>query len=401
MLSEEYFVQTINEFKYIKEFKEKYGELPDKETFISKFPSWTFFEVKEPTRALVDTIREEALFRRSVSVFNEASELFQKDANEGAQWLINAVNRLQPSYSVSGIDIISQARIRYEEWKKKLESDEAPFIPIKFKELNDILFGLQKGNDLVVFNARISQGKSFVLTAIAEHACDLGYRVGFISPEMSANGIAYRFDSSRKHFSNQSLMRGEYIKDYEKYIDELSKSNQFFFVSTQKDFQGKITPVKLRNYCKALNLDMLVIDGLKYVTCSYPDRTDTREDRIGKACTELLELSEELGIPVVVVNQANRKTNEKGRDGLPTLENLAGADEIGQIATRVITMRKNASAMEMLVAKNRYGQDNVKLLYSWDVDSSQWFNIPLLEDMQSQEQQKELEENKVKFRDVF
>jgi len=403
MLTESHFVQTINEFKYLKEFNEKYNTVPDKETFLSKFNSWSFIDVKEPTRALVDTIREEELFRRGAKLFNEVSLVLQKDANEGAKMMMEAVKELQPTYSISGTNIVKDAKIRYEEWKKKVESDNPPFIPIKFAELNDVLFGLQKGNDLVVFNSRISNGKSFTLIAVAEHASSLGYRVGFVSPEMSTDGIAYRFDSSKKHFSNKSLLRGEYIKSYESYIEELSKTDEFFFVATEKDapFYGKITPAKLRAFCKQLKLDVLFIDGLKYVKCSYPDKTDTREDRIGKACTELLNLSSELGIPVVVVNQANRKTNEKDNGGLPTLENLAGADEIGQIATRVISMKKGSGAMEMLITKNRYGQDNVKLLYSWDVDTSQWFNIPLLDSITDDDKKKEIEENKVKFKNVF
>lgn len=159
MLTSSHFVQTANEFKFLSEYVDKYKSVPDKETFISKFPNWSFINVNEPTRALIDVIREEELFRRGVKVFNETSAIFEKDANEGAKHLIQAVKDLEPNYTVSGLNVAKQARERFEEWDKKVKQENPPFIPIKFKELNDVLYGLQRGNDLIVFNSRISNGK--------------------------------------------------------------------------------------------------------------------------------------------------------------------------------------------------------------------------------------------------
>ena len=68
LLTQEYFVGYENEYKFLQDHVNKYGNVPDKESFLSMFPEFEFVEVNESDSYLVDTIREEYLYYKSVPV---------------------------------------------------------------------------------------------------------------------------------------------------------------------------------------------------------------------------------------------------------------------------------------------------------------------------------------------
>lgn len=404
LLTEEYFPQAKEEYQYLANYFNTYNSVPSKETFTEKFPNWDYINVTDNPRALIDDIRENNLFIKAVQVINEASKRFSKDSNEGAEYLLSKVAELQPEYSFTGTDMVANGKERYDEWKKKLDSPDPSFIPTGFNELDNSIFGWQKGNDLICIQARPNTGKTSVIVASAEHACSLGFRVGFISPEMSRNQVGYRMDSNRMHYSNRNLMQGEFIKGYEEYIKELSESNQYFFVSDIKDFDGEITTSKIRNFIKSKKLDILYIDGISYIKTNNIDKRETREDIIGRICQELLTMSTEFGVPIVFVAQTNRKGTEKEEGA--GIENITGADNIGQVVTRIISLRKckdTIDALEMAVTKNRYGRAGDRIIYQFNSDTSQFFNIPTMETIKNMppEIQQGIQEDKVKYANIF
>ena len=99
MLTSDYFLGYEDEYAFIQAHKEKYGNVPDKETFLEKFPNFEIIEVNESSRYLVDTIREEHLYTVSVPVVQKFAELLKTDANAAAEYLKTQTNQLQPNYS--------------------------------------------------------------------------------------------------------------------------------------------------------------------------------------------------------------------------------------------------------------------------------------------------------------
>ena len=88
-------------------------------------------------------------------------------------------------------------------------------------------------------------------------------------------------------------------------------------------------------------------------------------------------LSVELQIPILVVVQSNRGgvRGEEER-GTPELENIRDSDGIAQNATKVISLRQTGPGLEMGIKKNRDGSTNVKLVYTWDIDTGIFTYIP-------------------------
>lgn len=403
ILTPDYFPATINEYNFIKEFYDTYKVIPDKPTFIEKFPSFKLFQVDEPEEPIVSRLREEKLFRDGVPIFNKASQLFSENANDGIKYLIEQFRDINPVYNIPCTNIIEQAQQRYDTWENKKNNQGANYIGLPFKELEEDLYGFERGNELCLILAKTSTGKSQVLTACAEYASKQGFTVGFISPEMSTESISYRFDTSRKHFSNSALQRGDMVVGYKEYIEALKNSSEKFYCSDMSDFKGKITIQGIENFCKKYKIDILFIDGISYISLDYTPRKRTDAQIAGEICQRLLTMSTVLKIPIIGVVQSRRRSSEnKEGDGTPDAESVYGSYEISQVVTRVISLQKVDSVLKMYLAKNRKGIDDKSYLYNYNYDTLQFQFIPSLDNPGNEPiDEKKEEEQQNKFKNIF
>lgn len=402
MVDDEYFTQAKEEYKFIKEFYETYHSVPDKQSFSAKFPNFDYFAVSQPVISIIDELREQLLFRRATKIINGSIELFTQDANAGAEYLLSHINELQPQHTIQSVDIIHDTS-RLKEYEDKLNNIDNYFIPSGFKELDEYIFGWKRKEEFALIIARTGVGKSAFAIKSAQYAWKDGYNVGYFSPEMASSTVGFRFDSAYKGFSNSSLLRGDLIKDYKEYFNELNTHENKFLVSTMQDFNNKVTVPKLKNWCIMNNIDILFIDGFDYLYDTRAERFHSREDRLGHIAQDLVTLSIDIEIPIVGVIQANRRSTEDKDKDIGT-ENITGSDKIGASCTRLISLKSSGPALQITIPKNRYGEGNngVKILYQWDADRSTFFYIPQLEDINKNEVSKqELEETKEQFKTIF
>ena len=334
LLSKDYFVGYEEEYEFLLQHKKDYGNVPDKATFLSKFPEIDLVEVTESDRYLVDTVREEYLYYKSVPVIQKAAELLKSDSNAAAEYMINALKDLQPNYRLGGIDIIADAENRYTQYLERKEHQQDWFFTCGFEELDDLIHGIQREEELLVIFARTNQGKSWVLEKMCTHVWQIGYNVGYISPEMGASSIGYRFDTLYKNFSNKGLMWGKDDIDeqeYSDYLKTLKDTKNRFIVATPNDFDRKITITKLKNWIQQYKLDLVAIDGITYMTDERYKRRDNKTTTLTNISEDLMSLSMEMKVPILIVVQANRTAVDKESDDAPDLEKYS--------ARQVITLR--------------------------------------------------------------
>ena len=396
LLTREYFSGYEEEFDFIKEHYDKYGNVPDKASFLSHFvdangkPTIELVEVAESDRYLVDTIREEHLFQLAVPVIQKAGELLNTDSNAAAEYLISAMKDLQPSYDISATDIISQADDRYNEYLERKDNQDNWFFTTGFPELDDLIHGISRKEELIVIVARTNQGKSWVLEKMCVHIWQLGFNIGYISPEMSASSIGYRFDTLHNNFSNKGLMWGNKdVKDneYKEYIDNLKSSNNKFMVASPQDFGKGVTVSKLRNWIKQCKLDLIAVDGITYLDDERFKRGDTKTTSLTNISEDLMALSVELNIPVLVVVQANRSgIPQDDNDGTPELESIRDSDGISHNASKVLSIRQTKdNVLRMEVKKQRFGLIGGKLAYKWDINTGVFDYVASYDDAQPKE----------------
>ena len=398
-ITEDYFVGYEEYIRFIREHYNKWGNVPDKSTFLSNFtdddgnPTIDLVDVTESEEYLVNTIREEYLYYKSVPIVQQIAKLLKTDANSAVEYMFNSIKELEPNYGLGGVDIIQEGLERLKAFKDRRDKQENWFFTTGFSELDDVIHGIQRIEEFFVIFARTNQGKSWVLEKIITHIWELGFNVGYISPEMGALSIGYRFDTLHKNFSNKDLMWGNKDFDdsaYTKYIEELKKHENKFVVSTPKDFDRRITVTKLRNYVKQYKLDALAIDGITYLTDERGKRGDNKTTSLTNISEDLMGLSVELGIPVLVVVQANRSgALDKESEDTPELESIRDSDGISHNASVVLSLKQNQdSTLIMQVKKQRNGRVGDKITYNWNPNIGEFLYIENISKPKADEEEK-------------
>lgn len=384
-LDVEYFVGYEDEFEFIQEHYNKYGTVPDKATFLATFNDFELIDVQETDRYLLDTLKEEYLFYQAVPIVEKCAKLLEKDSNLATEYLLQELPKLQVTNGLDGEDIIANASNRLNAFIERKTNSADWFFRTGLDELDEMINGIQREEELIVIVARTNQGKSWILGKISTQVWQDGYNIGYVSPEMSANSIGYRFDTLYNHFSNSGLTYGKddiNEEQYTQYINELSQNKNKFIVSTPQDFNRKITVSKLKSWIQKYKLDCVAIDGITYMTDERHKKGDTKTTSLTNISEDLISLSVELKIPIIVVVQANRGgAYDKETEGTPELEHIRDSDGIAQNATKVIALRQNDGVLEMGVKKNRFG-GNVgnKVTYGWDINTGTYQYIPSLGD---------------------
>lgn len=384
MLTVDYFVGYEDEINFILDHYKQYNNVPDKATFLSRFDI-TLVEVQESDRYLVDTIREEYLYYRSVPVVQKIAELLKTDANAASEYMLQAIKDLEPNYQLGGTDIIHEASVRFEQFVERKQHQDDWFFTTGFEELDGIIHGIQRGEELFVLFARTNQGKSWVLEKMCTHVWQIGFNVGYVSPEMGATSIGYRFDTLHKNFSNRGLMWGkEDINEdaYKDYVDNLNEHHNKFIVATPEDFDRKITVTKLKNWINQYHLDIVAIDGITYMSDERGKRGDNKTTSLTNISEDLMSLSMEVKVPILIVVQANRAgVGNEDNDSAPELESIRDSDGIAHNASKVLSIRQlKNGVLVMDVKKQRFGSVGGKLYYNWNIDMGDFQNIPSYED---------------------
>jgi len=384
-ITADYFPEYKEEIDYILEHYEKYGNVPDKATFLNEFSDVELVEVAESDRYLVEKIREEYLYFRSVPVITKAAELLKTDSNVAAEYLISEMRHLQPEYDVGGVDIIKDAVNRYRQYQERKTHQNDWFFTCGFEELDGLIHCIQRKEEFIVIVARTNMGKSFVLEKICTHIWEIGYNVGYVSPEMSASSVGYRFDTLYKNYSNTGLMwskDGVDDADYKAYTEKVTERDNKFIVATPADFQRQITVTKLKNWVKKYKLDCIAVDGITYLSDERYKRGDSKTTMLTNISEDLIALSVELEIPVMVVVQANRNgVIDTDKDGVPELESIRDSDGIAMNATKVLSIRQTKdNVLKIGVKKNRYGTVGGEVAYNWDIDTGTFTYLPTVDD---------------------
>lgn len=389
-ITEDYFISYRDEYDFIMNHFNQYGNIPDKETFFARFPEFTLLEVAETDQYLVNTFNEEHLYALTVPVVTKIAEILQTDSKAAVEYLQEQLPNLILRNAVQGVDIISSAKDRYDLWVDKQRNKDKYFIPTGFEELDVLTGGLQCGEELLVIFARTGQGKSWILIKILEHAWKHKKVVGLIEPEMTANMTGYRFDTLTANISNSSLIRGEEIRGYHEYIKDLQGKQIPFFVAHPKDFKRKVTVSKLKAWVEANGIELLGIDGISYLSDERKQRGDSRTISLTNISEDLMDASISLGIPIAVVCQSNREgvNKDKDKEEAPDLENIRDSDGIGYNASTVIAARQKGPGIELVLRKNRTGKTGNALLYFWDADTGVFNFIPKEENCSEEEIEK-------------
>lgn len=374
-------------FDFIVDHYNQYKVIPEDTTIQQKFPDIEFVEVNESDEYLLDALKSENVTNRLQSIFRHANEIANKDGSFATlDYLKDAITHIEVENRIASTEIISSFNDRLKHSTDVTLNPADWFIPTGFDELDGDINGFQRGDELVVLYARTNQGKSWISEKIATYMAEIGFRVGYFSPEMGELDVGYRFDTLHGHISNNAMRLGREADDfslesYKEYGDTLSKLTGKLFVTRPKTFNRKVTVSKLRQWIKSDKLDALFIDGITYLTDERFKRGDSKTISLTNISEDLIELSAELKLPIIVVVQANRGgVVDKNSLDTPELENIRDSDGIAQNASIVYAIRqvRTGSGETFLIFDNkkmRGGEVGKSYKYRWDINYGKFVTV--------------------------
>ena len=235
-------------------------------------------------------------------------------------------------------------------------------IPTGFRDLDEILQGLQKGN-LVIVAARPGIGKSSLVTNIARNvAVDEQVPVALFSLEMSRVEIGMRLLCSEARVQWHKVRAGMVAaEDWGRIVEaaEVLDPAPVHIVDT-----GNATIVDIRAKARRLKsqhgLGLLIVDYLQLMSSHL--RVDNRQQEVAEISRSLKLLAKELEIPIIAVSQLNRDP-ERRTDKRPQLADLRESGSLEQDADVVLFIHRDPLSedvqakgiADVIIAKHRNG----------------------------------------------
>lgn len=328
---------------------------------------------KTPTAAhiehYIEIVKQNAILRRVIATCADAiMKCYEADGK--AEVLLDqiekdvmAVSQMNERKDYLEIQPLVKNALRYITDLMNPEKKAQMGIPTGYAQLDiSMTGGLQPGM-LFVLAARPSIGKTALALNMAYNIATKGVPVGIFSLEMSADQLTLRLISSGAEVNIGNLAYSEShsnedILKIQATCEKLTKTNIVI------DETGGIDILELRSKARRMvekhGVKVLFIDYLQLITINSANRNASRENDVARISGSLKALAKELEIPVVVLAQVNR-ASEQG-DGQPKLSNLRESGAIEQDADVVALLHRNRDEQYAQTTDSSQGLDAVLLI---------------------------------------
>lgn len=400
-LDDSFFPAYKSEWNYILNHFNTYGSIPDKESFLASFPDFDLIKVTEPIQYLIDEIYKEKQNNQLAATFNKVRKLLIENKTEEALDTYKKVYEdLTCGVALSSIDILRDTS-RYDAYIERLQSFDKYYVRTGLPELDSIIGGWDREEELATIVARTNVGKSWLLLKFAVAAAEQGLNVGIYSGEMSERKVGYRIDTLIQHISNGALVHGSsnIQADYKTYIDNLP--NRFkgsIKVLTPKMINGAAGVSALRAFIEKDKLDILFIDQHSLLEDDRKARNPV--ERASNISKDLKNLQVLKRIPIISVSQQNRASTDTGVG----TEHVAQSDRIAQDSTIILFFERHKddkSLLDIELVKSRDSVNDKKLTYRVDFNKGEFIYIPGTNDTVDKDESSNKYYNKPTDEDVF
>src|SRR5574344_69050 len=302
----------------------------------------------------VDTIRDDAT-KQKVADFSA----FVGQAE-------SLITRITAERRISGFESSNEIAKELGKEIDSMNSGNATFggIPTGYKDLDNILNGLQKGN-LIVLAARPSVGKTALGLNIAYNAAQKTNRpVAIFSIEMSNDEIMKRLFANRGLVEMDHINKGFLSKDDRMKLKEAE--TEISKVPLYIDDTGGLALEDLVTKAKKLKNDigdlaLIVVDYIGKINVHL--KTENKVLEIDRITGTLKQLAKDLQVPILALAQVNRHVEDRD-SGIPELSNLKDSGSIEQDADQVMFIYNPVQALASVrkkqnFNKNKNGYDDV------------------------------------------
>jgi replicative DNA helicase len=234
--------------------------------------------------------------------------------------------------------------------------DHSQFVETPWPSLDGCIGGFRPGA-LYVIGGRPATGKSVIAAQCAAALAKHGL-VAFSSLEMGEEELTARFAAMRIPMEISKIQDGQMkTADWERFALRRRAIEDLWIAI---DDRTNVSISDIRQYARDVSrrgpLAGLIVDYLQLVRSDNP-KLD-RRIQIGEASRQLKVIAKDLHIPVIVLSQLNRQSEQRA-DSKPRIHELKESGDIEADADVVILLsRSKVLAGERIlldVAKNRHG----------------------------------------------
>jgi replicative DNA helicase len=236
-------------------------------------------------------------------------------------------------------------------------------IPSGFSELDDMTYGFQK-SELIILGARPSVGKTaLALTMAANMSIQHNTPVGFFTLEMSDMALVQRLVSSEARINTKTIRSG--MLSPANFNDLTEAAGRIYEAPLYLDDTPSIKLLDLRAQARRMKsqhkIEILFIDYLTLIRSEQHDIP--RHEQIAEISRSLKALARELDIPVIALSQVRRESEGRA----PNLADLRESGSLEQDADVVMLLhrkekdnpgereREEVIPIELILAKQRNG----------------------------------------------
>jgi replicative DNA helicase len=227
-----------------------------------------------------------------------------------------------------------------------------------FADLDSKTAGLHPA-ELIILAARPSMGKTAFALNIAEHvAIDQKKPVAIFSLEMKEDALMARFLASLARVNASKLRNGQYSSsDWPRLTTAASKIAEApIFIDDDSDINVTELRARARKLSTELKskgnvLSLVIIDYIQFIRASGR-KFESRQQEVSEISRSLKALAKDLDVPVIVLSQLSRRTEDRGRkDNRPQLSDLRDSGAIEQ----------DADVVAMLYREGYYNREDPDL----------------------------------------
>ncbi len=211
-LSPSMFHSFPKEASWLFSFYEKHTKLPSLKLFKNKFPHFSLPKTKDSLGAYVDLLRDKEMKTLLSKVVKRCEPLIETNTAEGISRLQQELEAITKTVSSSSAIDLSKLNVKsrmkvFNKRRELLESGSAVLSP--WKTLNKFLNAGFRPENLVTIASRWNVGKTFILCVLALYYAKLGYRILFVSKEMSGDEIQERLEAILSEVSWPLYLKGK------------------------------------------------------------------------------------------------------------------------------------------------------------------------------------------------
>lgn len=243
---------------------------------------------------------------------------------------------------------------------KERNANAVAGVPSGFPDLDKLTNGFKPGQ-FILIAARPAVGKSTLAVDFGRTAAFLaGKSVLFFSLEMDKKELTNRILSAEALVETSKLKVGDLDETDWMNVEEAKarlENGTFIIDDNPKTSLSRVRSIATRQKYRPEGLDLIIIDYIGLMeTPSTGRSSDSRQTDVSNLSRGLKVLAKELQVPIIVLAQLNRKSEER-QDRRPAVSDLRESGALEQDADMVFLIHRPETADE----NNRPGETDLIL----------------------------------------